>query len=60
MLTRGDVLQLMLEQKLGYYVPKNRRTQHKGIWFSGIMLASGARGPGFDSRNPPTAVGSTA
>jgi hypothetical protein len=24
------------------------------------MLASGARGPEFDSRNPPTAVGSTA
>jgi hypothetical protein len=24
-----------------------------GIWFSGIMLASGARGPEFDSRNPP-------
>ena len=24
-----------------------------GIWYSGIMLASGARGPGFDSRNPP-------
>ena len=31
-----------------------------GIWFSGIMLASGARGPEFDSRNPPMHVGSVA
>lgn len=29
----------------------------KGIWFSGIMLASGARGPEFDSRNPPSLMG---
>ena len=36
------------------------KVYNKGIWFSGIMLASGARGPEFDSRNPPTAVGSTA
>ena len=31
-----------------------------GIWYSGIMLASGARGPGFNSRNPPIMIGPTA
>ena len=26
---------------------------NKGIWSSGMILASGARGPEFDSRNAP-------
>ena len=26
---------------------------NKGVWSSGMILASGARGPEFDSRNTP-------
>jgi hypothetical protein len=46
-------------RKNGYILSKFTIHIYQGIWFSGIMLASGARGPEFDSRNPPTTVGST-
>ena len=30
-----------------------KNCQQVGIWSSGMILASGARGPEFDSRNAP-------
>lgn len=39
------------------YAQNHKFVSNAGIWYSGIMLASGARGPGFDSRNPPDLQG---
>ena len=41
-------------------LPPLEQASVTGIWYSGIMLASGARGPGFNSRNPPIMIGPTA
>ena len=50
--TRSHLATKTNKEKNCYY-PGFSSFYKPGIWFSGIMLASGARGPEFDSRNPP-------
>ena len=36
-----------------YIITCKKHYQQKGVWSSGMILASGARGREFDSRNTP-------